>query len=181
MIFTETKLQNAFIIDPEKRSDERGFFARAFCAREFEEHGINPRVVNTNLSFNTHRSTLRGMHFQKEPYGEAKLVRCTRGAIYDVIIDLRPTSATFMQWIGVELTADNYRLLYVPEGFGHGFQTLEDNSDVTYQVSEFYTPGSEGGVRYNDPVFAITWPLEVLVISEKDAAWPDFTRERLSA
>lgn len=177
MIFTETKLRGAFIIDPEPRADHRGFFARSFCAREFAEHGLNERVVNTNISSNIAKGTLRGMHFQRPPYAEAKLVRCTRGAIYDVIVDLRADSPTFKQWVGVELTADNYRQLYVPEGFAHGFQTLEDHTDVVYQVSEFYTPGAEGGLRFNDPSFAITWPLAVAVISDKDAAWPDYAKQ----
>jgi len=176
MIFTETELAGAFVIEPERREDDRGFFARSYCADEFEQHGLNPRVVNTNLSYNARRGTLRGMHFQRSPYEEAKLVRCTRGAIHDVIVDLRPGSPTYMRWIGVDLTADNYRLLYVPEGFAHGFQTLADDTDVTYQVSEFYTPGSEGGARYDDPAFGIEWPLAVTVISEKDASWPDFER-----
>ncbi|KAB8143559.1 dTDP-4-dehydrorhamnose 3,5-epimerase [Chloroflexia bacterium SDU3-3] len=177
MIFTETKLQGAFIIDLEQRADERGFFARSFCAREFADHGMNPHVVNTNVSHSARRGTLRGMHFQRAPHAEAKLVRCTRGAIYDVIIDLRAGSPTLGQWLGVELTAANYRQLYVPEGFAHGFQTLEDEADVVYQVSEFYTPGAEGGLRYDDPAFGIRWPLPISVISPKDAAWPDFTRE----
>jgi len=177
VIFTETKLAGAFIIDLEQRADERGFFARSFCAREFAAHGLNPQVVNTNVSHSARRGTLRGMHFQRPPHAEAKLVRCTRGAIYDVIIDLRAGSPTLGQWLGVELTAANYRQLYVPEGFAHGFQTLEDEADVVYQVSEFYTPGAEGGLRYDDPAFGIRWPLPVSVISPKDAAWPDFARE----
>ena len=180
MIFTETALPGAFVIDPERRTDDRGFFARSFCAQEFAEHGLNPRVVNTNLSYNARRATLRGMHFQQHPYQEAKLVRCTHGAIYDVIIDLRPTSETFGKWIGVELTAEASRLLYVPEGFAHGFETLEDATEVTYQVSEFYTPGSEGGLRYDDPMFAIDWPLPVAIISDKDASWPEFERTLVS-
>ncbi len=174
MIFTETALHGAYIIDPEKRADPRGFFARAWCQREFEEHNLVPRIVQVNLSYNKTEGTLRGMHYQRAPYAETKLIRCTRGAIYDVIIDLRPESPTYKQWIGVELTADNYRMLFVPEGFAHGFQTLEDSTDVTYQVSEFYTPGVEGGVRYNDPLFSIQWPLEVTVISDKDRSWPDY-------
>jgi dTDP-4-dehydrorhamnose 3,5-epimerase len=134
-----------------------------------------PHVVQANLSYNHHKGTLRGMHFQVAPHQETKLVRCTRGAIYDVIIDLRPDSPTYKRWIGVELTADNYRMLFVPRGFAHGFQTLADNSEVNYHVSEFYTPGAEGGVRYNDPQFDIVWPLEASVISEKDSNWPDYT------
>ena len=174
MIFTETRLQDAYIIDVEKRADHRGFFARMWCQHEFGEHGLVTDLVQANLSFNKQRGTLRGMHYQVHPYAETKLVRCTRGAIYDVIVDLRPDSPSFKQWIGVELSAINYRMLYVPEGFAHGFQTLEDNVEVTYQVTEFYTPDAEGGVRYNDPAFGIMWPLEVTNISEKDRYWPDY-------
>ncbi len=175
MIFTETELKGAYIIDIERREDDRGFFARTWCQQEFEAHGLVARVVQANTSYNRRKGTLRGMHYQRAPHAEAKLVRAVRGAIYDVIIDLRPDSPTYKRWIGVELTADNRRALFVPEGFAHGFQTLEDDTDVIYQVSAFYTPGAEGGVRYNDPAFAIEWPLPVSVISEKDAAWPDFT------
>jgi dTDP-4-dehydrorhamnose 3,5-epimerase len=174
MIFTETRLQGAYLIDIEKREDHRGFFARTWCQHEFGEHGLVARLVQANLSFNRQRGTLRGMHYQTPPYAEAKLVRCTRGAIYDVIVDLRPDSPSFKQWIGVELSAVNYRMLYVPEGFAHGFQTLEDNVEIMYQVTQFYTPEAEGGIRYNDPALGIMWPLEVTVISEKDAAWADF-------
>lgn len=174
MIFTETKLKGAFIIDLERRGDNRGFFARFFCRDEFEAHGLNPFVAQANTSHSNERGTLRGMHFQREPHHETKLVRCTRGALYDVIIDLRPDSSTFKEWIGVELTADNYRMLYVPDGFGHGFQTLVDDTEVTYLVSEFYAPRAEGGVRYNDPAFGIEWPGEATVLSDKDRNWPDF-------
>lgn len=172
MIFTPTELKDAYIIDIDRRSDSRGFFARGWCQNEFEAHGLNPRVVQVNFSHNTTRGTLRGMHFQKAPYREVKLVRCTRGAIYDVIIDIRPDSPTFKRWIGVELTEDNYRMLYVPEGFAHGYITLQDTCDVAYQVSQFYTPGAEGGLRYNDPAFGVEWPVAIEVISEKDASWP---------
>ena len=174
MIFTETKLPGAYLIDIEKREDERGFFARSWCQKEFEAHGLVPRVAQANISFNKYKGTLRGMHYQAAPFAETKLVRCTRGAIYDVIVDLRPDSPTCMQWLGVELTAENYKMLYVPEGFAHGFQTLIDNTEATYQVSQFYTPEAEGGLRYNDPTFNIDWPLEVQVISDKDRNWPDF-------
>jgi dTDP-4-dehydrorhamnose 3,5-epimerase len=174
MFFTETELAGAYIIDLDRREDNRGFFARTWAQEEFEAHGLNTRVVQANMSYNHTRGTLRGMHYQRAPYAETKLVRCVQGAIYDVIIDLRPESATYKRWIGVELTAQNRRALYIPEGFAHGFQTLTDNSDVTYQVSEFYTPGAEGGIRYTDPAFEIKWPLEVTVISEKDKQWPDF-------
>jgi dTDP-4-dehydrorhamnose 3,5-epimerase len=174
MIFTKTKLKDAFVIDIKPRSDARGFFARSWCQKEFEQHGLTPRVVQANLSFNHKKGTVRGMHYQAVPYGETKLVRCTRGAIYDVIVDLRAESSTYRQWISAELTADNHRMLFVPKGFAHGFQTLTDESEVAYQVSQFYTPGAERGTRYNDPAFGIRWPLDVTVISEKDANWADF-------
>lgn len=177
MIFTETKLKGAFILDVKKLEDERGFFGRSWCQREMEEHGLNANVVQANVSYNHKKGTLRGMHYQLSPYEETKLVRCTRGAIYDVIIDLRPESPTYKQWIGVELTADNYRMLFVPERFGHGFITLEDNTDVTYQVTQFYTPGAERGIRWNDPAFNIEWPIEPVIISEKDKVHPDYTNE----
>lgn len=178
MIFTETKLKGAYIIDVKRIEDERGFFGRSFCQKEFEAYGLTNDIRQTNVSYNKKKGTLRGMHMQLAPNEETKLVRCTRGAIYDVIIDMRPDSETYKQWIGVELTADNYRMLFVPEGFAHGFITLEDNTDVTYQVTEFYTPGAEKGVRWNDPAFNIQWPIEPVVISEKDQAHPDFVDER---
>lgn len=175
MIFSETELSGAFVLDLEQREDDRGFFARAWDENEFRERGLNPRVVQCNVSFNHRAGTLRGMHLQNEPHAEAKLVRCTRGAIYDVIVDLRPDSATFKRWIGVELTEENRRLLYVPEGFAHGYQTLADATETFYQVSEFYAPGAERGLRWDDPAFRIEWPLpESPILSEKDAAWPDF-------
>lgn len=174
MIFTETRLKDAFIIDLEPRQDHRGFFARTFCAREFSDLGLKPTVAQCNLSFNSKPGTLRGMHYQTAPATETKLVRCTQGAIYDVIIDMRPDSPTFLSHIGVELTAENRRALYVPEMFAHGYQTLTDAAEVVYQVGEFYTPGYESGLRYNDPAFGIEWPLAVTEISEKDAAWPLF-------
>lgn len=174
MRFTPTELKDAYVIDIEQRADERGFFARTWCQQEFAQHGLVATIAQANMSYNHKRGTLRGMHFQRAPHAEVKIIRCTRGAIYDVIIDLRPESPTYKRWIGVELTAKNYRMLYVPEGFGHGFQTLEDETEVAYNVSQFYTPGAEGGVRYNDPAFGIEWPLPVSVISEKDADWPDF-------
>ena len=172
MIFRETTLKGAFVIEVEKFEDKRGFFARAWCQREVEANGLISCVTQTNISFNKKRGTLRGMHYQVAPYEQIKLVRCTRGVIYDVIIDLRPDSPTFRKWAGEELTAENYTMLYVPENFAHGFQTLEDNTEVTYQVSQFYSPESERGVRYDDPVFQVEWPLPVEVISEKDIAWP---------
>jgi dTDP-4-dehydrorhamnose 3,5-epimerase len=178
MIFIETALKGAFLIEPERREDERGFFARAWCQREFVARGLNPRLVQCNISFNRQRGTLRGMHYQAAPYEEVRLVRCTRGAIYDVIIDLRPHSPTFTQWVAVELTADNYCMLYVPEQFAHGFQTLEDNTEVFYQMSEFYAPEYVRGVRWNDPAFAITWPQAARIISERDQQYADFLPDR---
>lgn len=172
MIFTETKLKGAFIIDLELREDERGGFARTFCMNEFEAHGLKPEVAQCNLSFNHKAGTLRGMHYQLAPAAETKLVRCTRGAIVDVIVDLRPESDTYLQHVAVELTADNRRALYVPELFAHGYQALTDGAEVSYQVGEFYTPGFERGLRYDDPRLGIAWPMPVSVISEKDAAWP---------
>lgn len=179
MIFTPTRLPGAYLIDLEKHVDERGFFARAWCQREFAAHGLTARVVQCNLSYNPRKGTLRGMHYQVAPHAEAKLVRCIRGAIYDVIIDLRPDSPTYMQWLGVELTADNRRLLFVPEGFAHGFQTLADDTEVFYQVSAFYHPEAERGVRWNDPLFGIVWPeVEQRLISPKDQSWPDYQPQR---
>lgn len=175
MIFQETKLQGASIIDIKELVDERGFFARGWCKHEFEEYGLVSQVAQANISYNKKKGTLRGLHYQIEPYAETKLIRCTRGAIYDVIIDLRPKSSTYREWIGVELTADNHRMLYVPEVFAHGFQTLEDNTEVFYQVSAFYTPEAERGLRYDDPKFGINWPLEVSMISSKDANWPNYS------
>ncbi|PRY11222.1 dTDP-4-dehydrorhamnose 3,5-epimerase [Pontibacter ummariensis] len=179
MNFTETKLKGAYVIDVKRLEDERGFFGRSFCQKEFEAYGLSNEVRQTNVSYNKKKGTLRGMHMQLAPNEESKLVRCTRGAIYDVIIDMRPDSETYKQWVGVELTADNYRMLFVPEGFAHGFITLEDNTDVTYQVTEFYTPGAERCIRWNDPAFNIEWPMEPVVISEKDQAHPDFEDEQV--
>ena len=178
MIFQPTGLAGAYVIAIERLSDERGFFARSFCAREFEDHGLNPSLAQCNISYNRHAGTLRGMHFQASPFEEAKLVRCTRGAIHDVIIDLRPDSPTFMQHVGVQLTPDARNMLYVPEGFAHGFLTLEDHTEVFYQMSEFYVPGAARGFRWDDPAFAIDWPASVSVISERDAAYPDFALVR---
>jgi dTDP-4-dehydrorhamnose 3,5-epimerase len=174
MIFTPTELRDATIIDMEPFQDERGFFARTWCQREFAEQGLVANVVQANMSSNRRKGTVRGMHYQRAPHAETKLVRVVRGAIYDVIIDLRPESPTFKGWVGVELSAENRRALYVPEGFAHGFQTLADDTEVLYQVSAFYTPGAEGGLRHDDPAFAVRWPLPVSVISPKDAGWPDF-------
>jgi dTDP-4-dehydrorhamnose 3,5-epimerase len=178
MTFRETMLKGAFVIEIERLEDRRGFFARAWCQREAEANGLISRVVQTNISFNTKRGTLRGMHYQVAPSEQAKLVRCTRGAIYDVMIDLRPDSPTYMRWVGVELTAANYTMLYVPERFAHGFQTLEDHTEVTYQVSQFYAPESERGIRYNDRAFGVEWPLRVEVISDKDLRWEPYHPSR---
>jgi dTDP-4-dehydrorhamnose 3,5-epimerase len=175
VIFTETKLKGAFIIEPEKHEDDRGFFARSWCQKEFQAHHLNPRIVQCNISFNKMKGTLRGMHYQASPFAEAKLVRCTAGALYDVIIDLRPDSPTYKQHIGEVLSAANYKMFYVPEGFAHGFQTLEDNTEILYQMSEFYSPQHARGVRYNDPAFGIKWMIADPVIVDRDLNYPDFT------
>ena len=174
MIFKETNLKGAFIIEPEIMADERGFFARTWCAREFEAHGLTPNLVQCNISFNKQKGTLRGMHYQAVPHEEAKVVRCTMGTIYDVIIDLRPNSPTYKRWVSVDMSAENRRMLYIPEGFAHGFLSMEDDTEVFYQMSEFYAPECARGVRWNDPAFNITWPLGVTVISEKDGQHPNF-------
>jgi dTDP-4-dehydrorhamnose 3,5-epimerase len=171
MIFTETKLKGAFILDLERREDDRGFFARAFCQKEFADHGLKPVIAQANIAFNKRKGTLRGMHFQFPPHPETKLVRATRGAIVDIIVDLRPESPTYLQHIEVELRADNHRALYVPERFAHGYQALEDATETSYQVGEFYAPGTEGGLSPLDPRLGLKWPLPVSVISPKDAAW----------
>ncbi len=170
MIFTETPLPGAYLIDLEPHRDERGLFARTFCRREFDAHGLNSNIVQCNTSFNHKAGTLRGMHYQKAPSREAKLVRCVRGAIYDVIVDCRSGKS-----FAAELTAENRCALFVPEGFAHGFQTLTDNSEVEYQMSEFYNPDCGTGYRYDDPVLAIAWPLPVAVISPQDLTWPAFS------
>ena len=175
MKFTETPLRGAFVIDLEPHQDERGFFARSFCAAEFAKHGLDARVVQCNVSSNAKAGTLRGMHFQQPPVSEAKLVRCVRGAIHDVVVDLRPQSATYRQHFAVELSSENRSAIFVPEQFGHGFQTLADQTEVEYQMSEFHTPGAAGGFCYDDPAFAIRWPLPISVISSKDLAWPPFS------
>ena len=174
MIFKETKLNDAWIIIPEKREDIRGFFARTFCCEEFNKHALDATFVQCNTSFNKRKGTIRGMHYQAPPYEEIKLVRCTWGAIYDVIIGLRPESATYKQWVGVELNQQNLKSIYIPAGVAHGFQTLADNSEVFYQMSEFYHPEYARSVRWSDPVFNIEWPLPDIIISEKDSTHPDF-------
>jgi dTDP-4-dehydrorhamnose 3,5-epimerase len=171
MHFVETKLKGAFIIDIERRQDDRGFFARVFCQREYQEHGLKPVIAQANIAFNKRRGTLRGMHFQFPPAAETKIVRCTRGAILDIIVDLRPESATYLEHVAVELSEDNRRALYVPERFAHGYQVLADDTETSYQVGEFYAPELESGLLYNDTRLGLTWPLPVAEISAKDAAW----------
>ncbi len=174
MIIKETKLNGVYLIEPERLEDHRGFFARTWCEREFNTVGINPKLVQCSISFNRKKGTLRGMHYQDTPYKEAKLVRCTMGAVYDVAVDLRPESKTFQQWTSVELTADNRKMVYIPEGVAHGFITLMDNTEVFYQISEFYMAEYARGVRWNDPAFGIHWPCSVTVISDRDQNYPDF-------
>ncbi len=175
MIFTETKLKGAFIVDAEKISDKRGFFTRIFCKKEFEARGLETELKQGNMSYNFTKGTFRGLHYQRTPYGEVKLVRCTNGALYDVIVDLRPDSATFKKWVGVELTADNFKMLYVPKGFAHGFITLADHTVAQYMVTEFYTPEAEGGIKWDDPQFGLELPIPINVISDKDNNQPYFS------
>jgi len=174
MIFEKAPLEGAFVIDLEKREDERGFFARYYCENEYREHGLSSRFVQINNSLAATQGTLRGMHYQLAPKAETKVVRCLKGALWDCIIDLRPDSPTFCRHFGVELTADNRRMLYVPKGFAHGFITLTDDAEVLYLVDEFYAPEQERGIRWNDPNFGIEWPLEPTVLSDKDRSHPDF-------
>lgn len=174
MIFDPTPLVGSYVITPERIHDERGYFSRTWCRREFEARGLNPFVAQCNVSFSARRGTLRGMHFQRPPHQESKLVRCTAGSIYDVIIDLRPSSATFRGHFGVRLDPTEDRMLYVPEGFAHGFLTLEDESAVLYQMSQFYEPSHAAGIRWNDPAFEIGWPFEPTVMAERDRTYPDF-------
>ena len=173
MIFLETSLQGAYVIEVEKREDERGFFARSWCVREFAAKGLDPHLVQCNVSFNKRKGTLRGLHYQIPPHAEVKLVRCTKGSFFDVIVDLRKDSPTFLKWVGVELTASNHRMLYIPKLFAHGFQTLEDNTEIFYQMSEFYEPAASKGLRWNDPRLGISWPDIGGVMSQKDQAYPD--------
>jgi dTDP-4-dehydrorhamnose 3,5-epimerase len=172
VIFTETRINGAFIIDLDVKADSRGFFARAFCRSEFEEHRLNPLIAQANIAFNRRKGTVRGMHFQFPPAAETKLVRCTKGSILDVIVDLRPESPTYLDHISVELSSDNHRALYVPERLAHGYQVLEDATEMTYQAGEFYTPGAEGGLRYDDPNLGLTWPVAVTEMSDQDRSWP---------
>ena len=171
----ETKLRGSYVIEPERQEDERGFFARVWCQKEFHEHRLDTTVVQCNVSINKKKGTLRGMHYQAYPHAEVKVIRCTRGSIYDVIVDLRPDSSTFKRYISIILSAENHKILYVPKGFAHGFQTLEDHTEVFYQMSEFYTPASARGFRWNDPAFHIAWPDDTRTISHKDLTYPDFS------
>ena len=180
MIFIATALKGAFIIEPERREDARGFFARAWCQQEVAAHDLNPFVVQCNVSFNKKKGTLRGMHYQVAPCAEEKLVRCTMGAIYDVIIDIRPESPTFKQYLSIVLTAQNRRMLYIPKGFAHGFQTLEDDTEVFYQMSEFYAPEYARGIRWNDAAFGIQWPDDERIVLERDQTYPDFSMDGIS-
>jgi dTDP-4-dehydrorhamnose 3,5-epimerase len=177
VIFTKTALAGATLIDVERREDARGYFGRIYCEREFQANGLPARMAQANLSQTRHAGTLRGMHFQLAPHAEDKLVRCVRGAIWDVIVDIRQQSMTYCQWIGVELSEASERMLLVPKGFAHGFVALTDDAMVNYLVSEFYTPGAEGGARHDDPAFAIQWPVPVLTMSDRDRSWPDFLRQ----
>lgn len=174
MKFQETELQGVWLVDLDRREDNRGFFARTYCEKEFAAHGLTTRFVQCNLSSNRRRGTLRGMHFQNEPKPEIKLVRCVRGSVYDVVADLRRDSSTYQKWIGVELSAANGRALYIPAGIAHGFQTLEDETELYYHMGEFYDPSLAAGVRWNDPAFGFVWPLSDPILSEKDAAYPDY-------
>lgn len=175
MIFQETALSGVWVITPEPREDHRGIFARTWCQREFTEHGLDPRLVQCSVSFNRRRGTLRGMHYQAPPHAEAKVIRCTRGAIWDVALDLRPDSSTFRRHVGIELSADNRAALYIPQGLAHGFQTLVDDTEVLYQMSEFYAPEAGRGIRFDDPAFAIPWPLEQPILLDRDRQYADFS------
>jgi len=174
MIFAATQLDDAWLIEVEPREDQRGFFARTWCRQELAAQGLDTEIAQESLSYNRDRGTLRGLHFQRSPHEETKIVRCTRGGIFDVIVDLRPRSPTYLQWQGFELTAENRKALYVPKGFAHGFQTFTDEAEIAYHISAFYAPDSAGGYRYDDPEFGIAWPLPVTAISERDLEWPPF-------
>jgi dTDP-4-dehydrorhamnose 3,5-epimerase len=174
MLIESTSLSGAHVLRIKPHIDERGFFARTWCAHELEKHGLVARIAQSNISFNEAAGTLRGMHFQSPPFEEVKIVRCTKGAIFDVIVDIRPTSTTYRQWFGIELSEINRVSLYVPKGFAHGFITLQDKTEVTYLMSDFYVPGADCGYRHDEPAFAIRWPLPIRNISAKDRNWPDF-------
>ena len=174
MIFNATQFDDAWVINLEPREDERGFFARIWCRQELAAQGLDTEIAQESLSFNRHRGTVRGLHFQRAPHEETKIVRCARGGIFDVIVDLRPQSPSYLRWQGFELTDENRKAIYLPKGFAHGFQTLADNTEIVYQISEFYAPNSADGYRYDDAAFRIAWPLPVTVISERDLSWPAF-------
>ena len=174
MIFNKTNFNDVFLIELEKKGDDRGFFARSWDTKVFEENGLNSKIVQCNISRSSKKGTLRGMHYQIAPFEESKLIRCTRGKIFDVLIDLRKNSSSYKKWESFELSSENHNIVYVPEGFAHGFQSLEDNTEIFYQVSQYYNPESERGIRWNDPTFKIKWPLENKIISEKDSNWLDF-------
>jgi len=174
MEFTETRLKGAFLVRLKKIEDHRGFFARGWCQEEFAKHGLNPNMLQMNVGFSHKKGTVRGLHYQEKPHEEAKFVRCTLGAIFDVVVDLRPESPTRGQWFGAELTGENATMLYAPEGFAHGYQTLADDTEMNYMTTALYAAGAAKGVRYNDPAFGIPWPLPVSVISEQDQKWPDY-------
>ena len=174
MIFTPVSLAGACLVEPERHEDHRGFFARTWCAEEFQENGLNPKLVQCSMSFNIRKATLRGMHYQVAPFEEAKLVRCTMGKIFDVIIDLRPDSSTFRKHFSVILDAENRKMLYIPEGFAHGFQTLEDQTEIFYQMSQAYSPDHARGYRWNDPAFRISWPIPDPILLDRDRDYPDF-------
>ncbi len=174
MIFTKTILNDAYVVEIEKRADHRGFFARSWDTNEFAKYNLNNNLVQCNISFSKKRGTLRGMHYQTNPFEESKLIRCTKGKIFDVIIDLRTSSKTYKKWFGIELSEENYKMLFVPEGFAHGFQSMVDDTEIIYQVSEFYTPSAELGIHWNDPEFNIKWPVEEKIVTEKDNSWKYF-------
>ncbi len=174
MIFTEIDIPGAFTVEFEEKTDDRGFFARSWCEREFAALGLANKIVQCNVGYSTRAGTLRGIHYQDAPHAETKVVRCTRGAVYDVIVDVRPDSPTYGKWSGRELTADNRLMLFIPEGFGHGYQTIENDTEIFYQTSEFYHPESATGIRYDDPAFVINWPLPITAISDTDRSWPDY-------
>ena len=176
MIFIETKLKGAYVIEPERNEDERGFFARTWDKNEFSKMGLDSEIVQSSISINKKRGTIRGMHYQSKPYEESKLVRCTKGRIFDVLIDLRSNSSTFKEWFSIELTEDNYKMVYIPKGFAHGFQTLEDNTEINYNIFEFYNSKSSRGVRWDDDEFNISWPLKVSKISKKDKSYTSFSK-----
>jgi dTDP-4-dehydrorhamnose 3,5-epimerase len=172
LIFKETTLPGAYVIEPKKIGDDRGYFARVWCKKELQQHGLKGEMAQSNVGFSHRKGTLRGLHFQKSPHAEVKIVRCTRGSIFDVIVDLRPDSRTYKGWIGVELNEENNRMIYVPEGFAQGYVTLVDNTEMNYHTSEFYNPEAASGVRYNDVAIGIRWPLIPTIISQQDRSWP---------